>query len=88
MKKLCDWCNLYKSTINFQKTKYTIFKPKCYQNINHLATSLEIDGNTLEEVSTYNYLGVIIDNNLVFDGFLQEKCKKINLRLYQLGKLC
>ena len=87
MKKLCDWCNLNKLTINFQKTKYTIFKPKCYQNINHLATSLEINGNRLEEVSTYNYLGVIIDNNLVFDGFLKEKCKKINLRLYQLGKL-
>ena len=69
MKKLCDWCNLNKLTINFQKTKYTIFKPKYYQNINHLATSLEINGNRLEEVSTYNYLGVIIDNNLVFDRF-------------------
>ena len=55
MKKLCDWCNLNKLTINFQKNKYTIFKPKCYQDINHLATSLEIDGNRLEEVSTYNY---------------------------------
>ena len=68
-------------------TKYTIFKAKCYQNINHLATSLEINRNRLEEVSTYTYLGVIIDNNLVFDGFLKEKCKKNNLRLYQLGKL-
>ena len=87
MKKLCDWCNLNKLTINFQKTKYTIFKPKCYQNISHLATLLEIDGNRLEEVSSYNYLGVIIDNTLVFDGFLREKCKRINLRLYQLGKL-
>ena len=67
--------------------KYTIFKPKCYQNISHLATSLEIDGNRLEEVSSYNYLEVIIDNNLVFDGFLKEKCKKNNLTLYQLGKL-
>ena len=76
MKKLCDWCNLNKLTINFQKTKYTIFKLKCYQNISHLATSLEIDGNRLEEVSSYNTLGVIIDNNLVFDGFLKEKCKK------------
>ena len=84
MKKLCDWCNLNKLTIHFQKTKYTIFKPKCYQNINHL----EINWNRLEEVSTYNYLGVIINNNLVFDGFLKDKCKKINLRLYQLGKLC
>ena len=48
---------------------------------------VEIDGNRLEEVSSYNTLGVIIDNNLVFDGFLKEKCKNINLRLYQLGKL-
>ena len=69
MKKLCDWCNLNKLTINFQKTKYTIFKPKCYQNINHSATLIEINGI------------------LVYNGFLKEKCKKNNLRLYQLGKL-
>ena len=47
MKKLCDWGSLNKLTISIQKTKYTIFKPKCYQNINHLATSLEINGNRI-----------------------------------------
>ena len=41
----------------------------------------------LEEVSSHNYLGVILDNKLVFDGFLKGKCNKINVRLHQLGKM-
>ena len=41
----------------------------------------------MKEVWTYNWQGVIIDTNLVFNGFLEVKCKKINLRLHQLGNL-
>ena len=48
---------------------------------------IKIDDAQLEEVVSYNYLGVIIDNKLLFDRFLKEKCRKINVRLYQLGKL-
>ena len=36
---------------------------------------------------SYNYLSVIIDNKLIFNQFIKEKCNQINVRLYQLGKL-
>ena len=42
---------------------------------------------TLDNVTSYNYLGVIIDNMLTFNDFLKEKCDKINIRLYQLIKM-
>ena len=41
----------------------------------------------LGNVTSYTYLGVIIDNNLTFNDFLKEKCDKINIRLYQLIKM-
>ena len=41
----------------------------------------------LDNVEMYNYLGVIIDDNLTFDEFLKQKCNKINQRLYQLIKV-
>ena len=42
---------------------------------------------TLKNVNLYNYLGVQIDRELVFDDFFKQKCNKINLKLYQLAKM-
>ena len=41
----------------------------------------------LENVCKYNYLGVIIDNKLSFKEFVDDKYNKVNLRVYQLGKI-
>ena len=38
-------------------------------------------------MDTYTYLGVNLDNKLKFDVFLKAKCKKLNVRLHQLGKM-
>ena len=53
-----------------------------YQNL-----CIEIGNVVLDEVPSYNYLVVILDNKSLFDSFLKEKCRKIILRLHQLGKL-
>ena len=87
VRKLCDWCNLNKLTINILKTKYELFRPKTlYNNINN-NFNLKIGTIPLEEVETYTYLGVKLDNKLKFDGFLKAKCSRINTRLHQLGKV-
>ena len=56
-------------------------------NLPHQDLSIEVGNETLEEVSLYTYLGVNLDNRLVFDKFLKEKCNKINVRLHQLRKM-
>ena len=33
LQKLWNWCSLNKLTINLSKTKYEMFKPKCYRNV-------------------------------------------------------
>ena len=87
LKKLYDWCSLNKLTINISKTKYEIFRPKSFWNATNAKLEIKIGNTSLEEVDTYTYLGVKLDNRLKFDGFLKAKCNKINVRLHQLGKM-
>ena len=49
--------------------------------------NVQLNGEVLDTVHHYNYLGVIIDDRLCFDSFLKEKCNKVNMRVYQLSKL-
>ena len=48
---------------------------------------VRLNGELLDTVNNYNYLGVIIDDKLTFESFLKAKCNKVNVRIYQLGKL-
>ena len=41
----------------------------------------------LENVCKYNYLGVIVDSCLSLSEFVDDKYKKVNLRVHQLGKI-
>ena len=34
-----------------------------------------------------NYLGVVVDDKLVFDDFVEAKHNRINFRVHQLGKM-
>ena len=43
-----------------------------------------LNGETLDRVYNYNYVGVKIDDKLSFDAFLKEKCNRVNMRIYQL----
>ena len=87
LRKLYKWCNFNKLTINISKTKFELFRPKCQTNIPAGTFKIKIGNKLLDEVEIYTYLGVRLDIRLKFDGFLKEKCNKINIRLYQLGKM-
>ena len=81
-----NWCDRNKLTINVKKTKHMLLKPRT--NSPDLDQHKVKIGNTiLENVKSYNYLGVVIDNSLTFSDFLKNKCNRINQCLYQLGKM-
>ena len=84
--KWYEWCNLNKLTVNISKTKYEIFRPKSFGNNTNVKLEIKIGDIHLEEVNTYTYLGVRLDNKLKFDGS-KAKCNKINIRLHQLGNM-
>ena len=87
LKDIWKWCKMNRLSINTNKTKYIVVDP--YNNVDILSNrfNLVLGDASLERVTSYNYLGVLIDDKLTFNAFLKEKCRKINLRVYQLGKM-
>ena len=81
---LSAWCIRNKLTINTKKTKHMIVTT---QNHVDVMDRVSLNGETLDLVRNYNYLGVKIDDKLTFDAFLKEKGNKVNVRIYQLQKL-
>ena len=56
-------------------------------NVTQSEDRVFLNGIELDLVHCYNYLGVIIDDTLTFASFLREKCNKINMRIYQFGRM-
>ena len=82
--KLYNWCIMNKLSINVKKTKLLLVDPL---NIEELYPRPKLNGKLLDQVSSYNYLGVSIDDKLTFEKFLKEKYGKVHSRVYQLGKM-
>ena len=72
------WCINNKLTINVKKTKHLIVSPP---NRVIVKDPVKLNGERLDIVTGYNYLGVSIDDGLSFEGFLKEKGNKVNARL-------
>ena len=81
------WCKMNRLSINTNKTKYMTIDP--YKKIDAWSDSprIVLGDASLEQVPSYNYLGVLLDDKLTFNVFMKEKCRKINMRVYQLGKM-
>ena len=61
----------------------------CRDTLSDLSVAvIELNGKNTENVHSYNYLSVIVDDMLLFDEFIDAKCNKINLRIYQMGRMC
>ena len=69
------WMKLNKLSLNTTKTKAMLFhsirkKPPCL--------NLEIDGSTIEFVSEFNYLGIMLDKNLTWKSHIKKVSLKIS----------
>ena len=76
-----DYCTNNELLINYSKTKYMIFHKS---NDNNIPTnlSLTINGNQIERVYDFKYLGVLLDQNLNFSShyisvYYKQVCKYI-----------
>ena len=82
--KLSRWCNTNKLSINVKKTKLLVVD---LQSVCTGYAKPKLNGQELDQVNSYNYLGVSIDDKLDFGKFLREKYGKVHSRVYQLGKM-
>lgn len=82
------WCCYNKLTINTKKSKCLLFSNKSLKNHNTLKSSVKIniEGDTLELVSDYKYLGIHLDENLNFRKHVNYLYGIVTARLYTLSK--
>ena len=88
LNNLIEWCSDNKVTINSKKTKYCIYGMR--SNVKHSKaqdTILSLNNNILDRVSSYKYLGFILDEHLNYNKHILEMCNLVNHKLYLLSRI-
>ena len=82
------WCYLNRLSMNIKKTKH-MHIPSNRESCQclDLLCKVSVNGDRLENVHTYNYLGVVVDECLNFTDFVDQKYNKANIRLFQLKRI-
>ena len=78
LRQFVHYFNVNKLSINPDKTKYMVIKPKRKKLSNKGSQNLVMDEKILEEVNTIKYLGTILNNKLTWDDH----------KLYVKRKVC
>ena len=88
MNKVCEWCYLNRLSLNTKKTKHMAIKSSRDCSIcSDACNRVKVNGEYLDNVHSYNYLGVVVDDTLSYTDFVEQKYNKVNMRLYQLKRL-
>ena len=76
------WCNANKLSINFTKMKYMIIKHTKVPN----KSTLIVKKNNINTINQYEYLGMVPDDKLTMNKYLDAIWKKTNSKLGILAK--
>ena len=85
-KRVSEWLELNKLTLNAKKTKCMLFgTPNMLSTTAPLALSHGTD--KIEQVASFKYLGVTLDSKLNFEDFIDEIARKVASRIAVLGRV-
>ena len=84
VERFCAWCKEHYLNLNVSKTKELLID---FRKSPSSVPDLVIDGEKVERVSDFKYLGVIVDENLDFKRNTVSIHKKCQPRIYCLQKL-
>ena len=88
LNKLVEWCTDNKVTINCKKTKYCVYGMRSnIKRTKSVDTILSLNNNRLDRVSSYKYLGFILDEHLNFNKHVSEICNIVSHKLFLLSKI-
>lgn len=73
--KLSEWMNVNKLSLNVKKTKYMIF---CTKEPHLQGGKIKLNGETIDKVNQFKFLGIIIDSRLSWTDHVQHIRKKIS----------
>ena len=76
LKKVEEWCDINKLSINLKKNNYMMVKSPRKKNTNVNINITHRDGSchTLERKDNIKYLGVMIDSNLIWEYQISYAC--------------
>ena len=85
--KFVNWCNINKLTINTKKTKSMIFGSRPIIKSSNKDTDISINNEVLQNVPTYKYLGINLDQTLSYNYHLKNVINSISHKLYIFNKI-
>ena len=78
LEKLTKWFEANHLTVNYSKTCFSVFSNKCTNHIQHLSWN----NNKINRVTTARYLGVHVDEKLLWTQHIDFVCKKLTKLTY------
>ena len=78
LKLITDWLCLNKLSLNAKKTKLMIFHHR-QRNITKFKLKLQINDTEIEQVSQFNFLGLMLDECLTWNPHIQKISAKISV---------
>ena len=85
LKKIVDWLNANKMSLNVDKTHYIIFTMRGKKIVKN--QDVLINGFKISEVISTKFLGVIIDKNLTWKYHIDHLCSKVAKNIGIMRKL-
>lgn len=76
------WLKCNKLKLNIQKTKYMVIT---HRNIDDL--NIIIDGEKINRVKEFNYLGCVVDEQMNFNANADKTCKKMAKKISFMGRI-
>ena len=87
MRNVHNWLKSNSLCLNVNKTKYMVFNRKSRPNIDQLDLNIEIDNVKLEQVKSFNFLGLTINDQLDWSLHTNNICKKLSRNIGILRRL-
>ena len=86
LEKLNNWLKLNHLTLSISKSKFMIIGSS--QRLNKIdSISFKVDNMDLDEVSSFKYLGIVINNRLTWQDHVDQMFSKINKKLGLLKRI-
>ena len=81
-----EWLNINKLSLNVQKTKFMIFH-NYQRDISLFIPEIKINGQLVERVTEFNFLGLTIDEHLNWKSHIQKVSNKVSRSIGVLNRL-
>ena len=88
LNRVYTWCDSNKLTINCKKTKFCLYGMRSLVHRGKMLNiKLSLNNQILEQVCSYKYLDLILDEHLNYNKHIKEMNKLVTHKLYLLSKV-